>query len=63
MMNKSDGLWKCTGCNFNSSIKARLWEHIEAKHVKTAGYECPLCHKVSPSYNAFKVHKSTYHRK
>ena len=62
MMSKSDGVWKCTECDYNSSIKTRLWEHVEAIHVKTAGYECHICHKVSPSYSAFKMHKSRKHR-
>ena len=63
MMSKENGIWQCTGCDFKSQYKSRLWEHIEAVHVKTDVYECTICHKISPSYNAFKKHKSRYHKK
>jgi len=63
MMIKENGTWWCKNCNYSSNIKSRTWEHIEAIHVKCSGYTCPICEKVSPSYAAFKMHKSRYHKK
>ena len=63
MMVKESGTWWCKKCQFSSNYKARLWEHIEARHLNCPGYVCPMCEKVCPNYAAFKVHKSRYHKK
>ena len=49
-------------CGWHSKFKTRLNEHVEAKHVETGGYSCPLCGKFCSSKNALKLHKSKYHR-
>ena len=62
-MQKTDtGVWQCATCGWQSKFKTRLYEHVEAKHVETGGYSCPLCEKFCSSKNAFKLHKSKYHR-
>lgn len=63
LMQKLDsGRWQCVSCGWESKFRARLWEHIESVHVKTSGYSCEICEKFCPSKNAYKIHKSRYHR-
>jgi len=54
--------WQCITCGWETKLRARLWEHVEANHVQTSGYLCPICHTPCPSKNALKVHKSRKHR-
>ena len=61
-MQKCDGFWRCLTCGWETKLRARVWEHVEAKHVETNGYACPLCGKFCSSKNALKLHKSKYHR-
>jgi len=61
-MGKLGDLWQCQDCLWTTRYKTRLWEHIEAKHVKSGGYSCPLCNKFCPSKNAWHLHKSRYHK-
>ena len=61
-MGKLGELWQCQDCLWTTRYKTRLWEHIEAKHVKSGGYTCPLCNKFCPSKNAWHLHKSRYHK-
>ena len=62
-MTKLDsGRWQCLTCGWETHARARLWEHVEATHVVTSGYSCELCHKICPSKNAYKTHKSRYHK-
>ena len=56
------GNWRCAICGWETKARARLWEHIESSHVQTNGYTCDICEKFCPSKNAFKVHKTRYHR-
>ena len=61
-MSKVGELWQCLDCLWTTKYKTTLWEHIEAKHVTSAGYTCPICHKFCPSRNAWHLHKSRYHK-
>jgi len=61
-MQKSDGGWLCLTCGWKTKIRARLWEHVESNHVQSSGYTCPMCSKFCPSKNAFKIHKTRYHK-
>ena len=56
------GEWRCLACGWESKAKTRMFEHVEAKHVVTAGYNCPLCGKFCPSQKSLKNHKFTSHR-
>jgi len=56
------GNWRCAICGWETKARARLWEHIESSHIQTNGYTCDICEKFCPSKNAFKVHKTRYHR-
>jgi len=61
-MQKNEGGWQCLTCGWATKLRARCWEHVEAKHVETNGYSCPFCDKFCPSKNSLKFHKSKYHR-
>jgi len=61
-MQKNGAAWQCVTCGWETKLRARLWEHVEANHVQTNGYSCPICEKFCPSKNALKVHKSRNHR-
>ena len=61
-MSKVGGSWKCSVCDYESKLKARTFEHVEAKHVQSQGYNCSICQKFCSTYNALKLHKSRYHR-
>jgi len=61
-MQKVGSIWQCLACGWETSKRARLWEHVEANHVETTGYNCPVCEKFCPSKNALKVHKSRNHK-
>ena len=61
-MQKCEGYWQCTACGWQTKFKTRLYEHVEAKHVETNGYTCPICQKFCPTQKALKIHRSKYHR-
>jgi len=61
-MQKNGAAWLCGTCGWETKLRARLWEHVEANHVQSNGYSCPICCKFCPSKNALKVHKSRNHR-
>ena len=61
-MQKCGAAWQCLACGWETPKRARLWEHVEANHVETNGYSCPICEKFCPSKNALKVHKSRNHK-
>lgn len=59
----SDGMFCCVVCGFLSGEKRSLMYHVEAKHIETPGYHCPICSKHCPSLNALKCHKRRCLRK
>ena len=61
-MEKFDGVWRCVTCGWTFKYKTRLYEHVEAKHVDTSGYNCPICGKFCPTQKSLKNHKFKYHR-
>ena len=56
------GGWECCSCDWTTRIRARLWEHVESAHTQSTGYSCPICDKFCSSFNAYKTHKSRYHK-
>merc|ERR1719481_1789095 len=48
-MSRTGELWQCLDCLWTSKHKNRLWEHIEAKHTNSVGYNCVLCQKFCPT--------------
>ena len=48
--------WGCRVCGFDSNNKTRTWEHVEAKHVDTGGYNCRVCSKFCKSTSSLRPH-------
>jgi len=61
-MSKIGELWQCLDCLWTTKNRTRLWEHIEAKHVQSAGYTCQICLKFCPSKRGLINHKARNHR-
>ena len=62
MYRTSDGLFVCTECGTSSRLRINLRNHIEARHVKTEGFYCPICNMHCSSRNAVASHKTRYHK-
>ena len=45
-----------------SKFKQRAWEHVEAKHCNTGGYECMLCQKYCPTASSLRNHNDRHHK-
>lgn len=60
---KSHGpsMWLCTECDYSSKNNSNVYEHIEARHVGSAGYYCQFCDKTCPTRNAFRIHNVRHH--
>ena len=54
--------WGCRVCGFDSNNKTRTWEHVEAKHVDTGGYNCSVCSKFCKSTSSLRNHMDRYHK-
>ena len=50
-MEQREGVWGCLECNWESKYKSRVFDHVEAKHIETAGYSCTMCGKFCPIYH------------
>ena len=57
-----NSIWACTDCDHSSKNKHHVLEHIEAKHVVSAGYHCIACDKMCPTKNALRKHNFRYHK-
>ena len=60
MWKNSSGLWQCTVCDHTSQHTTNMKNHIEVKHVGTAGYYCQQCHKFCRTKNALSIHRTRY---
>ena len=56
------GQWGCSQCDFTSSRASSVGVHIEARHLLTEGFVCPVCNKHCPTRNSLNIHKFRYHR-
>ena len=56
------GSYSCSECSYSSSNNRNVANHIEARHVTTAGAECPLCGKLCPTREALRKHVSRSHK-
>jgi len=62
MSKNSEGEWQCNECYKVSKVKTNIFEHIEAAHVESPGYECEICFKVYKTRNSFRKHKNVNHK-
>ena len=58
----STGAWYCVDCHYESANKGDVGNHIEAKHVETAGASCDICGIVTKTRKAMKMHKMRQHK-
>ena len=59
MIEKCDGMWKCSFCGKTTKNKGHIKEHAET-HIPGA-YSCHICDHVSVSRKALKVHIRNMH--
>ena len=50
----------CTDCNYESFAKQAMEKHIESKHI-SPGVICQICHKISPTRHALRMHLKRMH--
>ena len=55
MLEKADGLWKCTRCGKTSKDKTQVKRHIE-KHIEGITHPCGYCGVYAKTRNALQVH-------
>lgn len=56
MDKNSEGVWACSTCEYSSSSKNSVKEHVESRHVETQSYPCNICGYVCPTRKALKMH-------
>ena len=59
---RPDSHYECSECGFSSNRASVVHVHVEAKHLQTSGFECPICQKHCPTRNSLNIHKYRYHR-
>ena len=57
MVKLGGGAWECRACGHQSMYTTNMRNHIEAHHLPTQGYNCPLCGKFCKTKNSLNVHK------
>lgn len=62
MSKNFEGDWQCNDCLKTSKVKTNIFEHIEATHVDSPGYQCELCDKFCRTRNALRNHKNFKHK-
>merc|ERR1712096_483791 len=62
MYKNIDGDWQCNDCFKTSKVKTNIFEHIEATHVESPGYQCDQCYKFCRTRNALRKHKYVNHK-
>jgi len=62
MFKNTENQWQCSQCNYSSKKISHVQTHVEAKHINTEGFSCPVCAKFCPTKNSLMIHKSRYHR-
>ena len=62
MIQKDEGIWRCTQCEKTNKDRRTLRKHIEAKHIDGVSRPCNRCGKALKSRNALYNHKAVYHK-
>jgi len=62
MFKNEENQWQCSECGYNSKKISHVQTHVEAKHINTEGFSCPICAKFCNTRNSLMIHKSRYHR-
>ena len=62
LMEKVHNVWKCRACSYENTRKTNVFEHVEAKHVESSGYNCTICGQFCRTISAYKGHFKRNHR-
>ena len=54
-------LWMCGDCEYQTKFKPVMFEHVESKHIESAGYNCQHCMKFCRTRNALRSHVTRQH--
>jgi len=63
MVRTADGFYTCTDCDYSTRYLTTCQNHIESKHVSTAGIQCQFCTTVCPTRHALTMHMGRRHKK
>jgi len=58
---EAGALWTCHDCGHTSKFRTSMFEHVESKHVGSAGYTCQYCQKICRTRNALRSHLNRQH--
>jgi len=53
-------MFKCSECDYETTVKGNLGKHIEAKHI-SPGVTCQFCSKFCPTRHALRMHITRQH--
>ena len=53
-------MFKCSECEYETTVKGNLGKHIEAKHI-SPGVSCQYCSKLCPTRHALRMHTTRQH--
>jgi len=62
LMEKVQNVWRCRACSYENTRKTNVFEHVEAKHVESSGYNCTICGQFCRTISAYKGHFKRNHR-
>jgi len=51
-LNEDGTIYVCLSCGYKARSRRTVFEHIESKHVQSAGYTCGVCSKFCKTRNA-----------
>lgn len=55
-------MYTCTICGKVCPDKSAGRNHLESKHIPSAGYNCEICSKFMHTKNALQIHMCRYHK-
>ena len=57
----STGVWNCSECDYNSTSKSDMTNHVEARHIDSS-VTCPLCGVQTKTRKSLKMHMFRRHK-
>ena len=61
-MTRIENQWTCSTCMINFRDKTDCRRHVEAKHIDTTIYDCPLCPFKCRTEYSFRKHERIHER-
>ena len=61
LMEKIDGIFHCKACDYRSSQRHHMKEHVET-HIDGLSYPCQFCDKTFRLRKSLRVHNYSYHK-